>query len=172
MKSTDKVMKAKMKEFREKFGTKETKPKTLVHQELSEICGRKIIGGIINKIKYTPADSPKVIKWIKSALSTAQESARGEKKMSAWAVIWTNKAAKFYGVKTQEKLVTSEPREEVIVFRNKKEFYYADSVAVFYGKREANAFRGNNPDWICVPCKIIYSNKLSHLTKLSKEKKI
>ena len=146
----DKVMKAKMKEF----------------DEIGFSNQARIPGG-----KYG-AKRVELKDWLTTALSTAQESARGEKKMSAWAVIWTNKAAKFYGVKTQEKLVTSEPREEVIVFRNKKEFYYADSVAVFYGKREANAFRGNNPDWICVPCKIIYSNKLSHLTKLSKEKKI
>ena len=62
-----------------------------------------------------------------------------------------------YGVKSSDRIVSVEPLEDiVVVFKNKKGRYLADSIAIFWKKREANSFWEKNGDWEVVPCEISF----------------
>ena len=81
--------------------------------------------------------------------------------IKAWAVIWTYKARKQYGVPLKDTIVSVEPKDDinVIVFKRKKKFYYADSIAVFSKRKEAESFRNGNIDWLSTPCEISFNEE-------------
>jgi hypothetical protein len=83
-----------------------------------------------------------------------------KKTIKAWAVIWTNKGAKEYGVSQKDRIVSVEPREDIVVlFRENKKHYFAESVALFSKQEEATAFWKGNADWIVVPVVVSFSIK-------------
>lgn len=69
-----------------------------------------------------------------------------------YAVIWTDEARKEYGVPKNKIIVVVEPKEDIKVNISKSKIgrpkiRYADLLAIFYKRTEADAFRDRNNDW-------------------------
>lgn len=81
------------------------------------------------------------------------------KTQDVYAVVWTKEAAKNYGVFDQI-IVTVEPKEDIKVRYIKgkigrPKIRYADALAIFSDKKEAEAFRAGNKDWFTVKLTLI-----------------
>ena len=81
--------------------------------------------------------------------------------MKAWAVVWTEKAAEFYGAKT--KIIGVEPKEEIAFDIRKTKMgrpkiRYGEPLAIFESKIEAEAFRAGNKDWQSVQITVSFDN--------------
>ena len=78
------------------------------------------------------------------------------KPMKAWAVQWRKEVRSFWGVLSGEIILPVEPKEDIKVnfSRSKKgrpKYLYADPLAIFKFKKEAEAYRAGNRDFEVVP---------------------
>ena len=86
------------------------------------------------------------------------------KPQKMFAVIWTEKGRKEYGVPANQLIISVEPKEDIKVnVSNNKigrpKYLYTDALAIFCTEKEAEAYRAKNDDWTTVPITIlIYKN--------------
>ena len=81
-------------------------------------------------------------------------------KLNMWAVIWTEKALEEYGVPLKNIIISVEPKEDIKVNISSEKigrpkYLFTDTLAIFETKKEAEAYRAGNKDWVSIPCKII-----------------
>ena len=77
-----------------------------------------------------------------------------------WAVVWTKKGAREYGVNNRVPITTLELFEQEIPVKTKSKnhkktgYFYLNGWAIFPTKAEAEAERDKNEDFEVVPCEI------------------
>ena len=82
------------------------------------------------------------------------------KKKDVYVVMWTEKGRREYGVPKRDVIVSVEPKEEIgvnvsICRVGRPRYMFADVLAVFSNKNEAEAYRRGNTDWVVSKAKII-----------------
>ena len=76
-----------------------------------------------------------------------------------WAVVWTDNARKEYGVPVREVILSVEGKEAFNMSKKsigRPKLRYLDGLAIFGNKKEAEAFRNGNKDFIVVAIRIQY----------------
>lgn len=83
------------------------------------------------------------------------------KKLHVYAVIWTRKGRKFYGVPDNQPIISIVPNEPISVNVSKSKmgrpkYRYTEPFAIFSTEKEAEAYREGNTDWTTVPIELSF----------------
>ncbi len=76
-----------------------------------------------------------------------------------WAVVWNPKSMEEYGIESKaEQILYVDCGESIPVNVGGKmgrpKIRYADALAIFHERKEADAFRKGNEDFVVIPCEL------------------